>query len=338
MSDIKLCYSFSARVDKLGFIDLLHSLHTIKQYFSKEDIIVFFTPPFNDDYEQQIAKYATVIKKGHYPIPHPTYDPNDPTPPYYWDKFYFTEVDCDKLIFLDNDTEIQKDIREYFKEDFDILVFGDDGRSNTEFIDTWNDTWRYFQVAPKPLVMTTAILFKHQTHKKIKDNLGDIAHKYMIDKAIKMPAEDRLFDEYVFSLATRHYNVQIKPKSVDLIWTAVDGPVEPRNNATILHGGGRKFLRAGNTPTADKTFSANLLDYIEQDVPTKHWIERVAATFLAMLEDDYTNFDVHFSLDRNTIIMHTTAQLSQELIDKVYSYVWAEKPAQFNFDVRGHPI
>lgn len=369
MSDIKLCYSFSARVDKLGFIDLLHSLHTVKQYFSKEDIIVFFTPPFNDDYEQQIARYATVIKKDHYPIPHPTYDPNDPTPPYYWDKFYFTEVDCDNLIFMDNDTELQRDIRTYFdpqdftkrKEEiakhaiteqvgktaqmvdpnFDILVFGNDYRSGATFEENWAATWNYLQTAQKVLVMTTAILFRNKTHTKLKEETSRMAKAYMIDKAIRMPAEDRLFDEYVFSLATRDYNVQIMPKNIDMVWTSVDSTRDRRDHAAILHGGGRRVLRVGNISTAYKSFDNELLQLIEdrgegtRNVPLRHWIERVGATFLTMLEDKYPKFNVYFRLEGNTIVMHTTIELPQESVDYIYSYVWADKPAEFGFTTRG---
>lgn len=335
MSEIKLCYSFSARIDKLGFIDLVHSLHSVKKYFNKEDIIVFFTPPYSDEYQKTIEKYAMVIRKPHYSVPHPTQDPNDPTPPQYWDKFYFTEIDTKNLIFLDNDTELQCDIRKYFDNyDFDILVFGDDNRVDAMFLDTWTKTWAYFNMPFKHLLMTTVILFKHGTHQKIKPELEDIANKYM-NGTFTFPAEDRLFDEYVFSLATRDYNVVIRPKNVDMKWAACNDTIDTRGSASILHGGSRRIFRVSNVPTLHETFDDNLLVSINQDIPTKHWIERVGATFLTMLEDEYPNFNIYFSLEENTIVMHTTSQLSQDIINRVYSYVWAEKPKQFNFTVRG---
>ena len=331
---VKLCYSFSARIDKLGFIDLLHSLHTTKEYFNKEDIIVFYTPPFNNDYEQQIAKYATVVKKEHYPIPHPTFDPNDPTPPFYWDKYYFSEVDSDNLIFLDNDTELQCDIREYFdKYDFDIMVFGDDNRRDAKFLDIWTDTWAYFNMPFKHLLLTTVILFKHGTHQRIKSELEDVADKYM-NGTFTSPAENRLFDEYVFSLATRDYNVVIRPKNKDMLWTTVAAEIS-RKNEPILHGGARKLFSIGTTPTEEEVFSKDLLNLIKQDVLAKHWIERIIATFLTMLEDDYPDFGIHFNLEDDTIVMHTNVDISKETIDKIYGYVWAETPKQFEFAVRG---
>jgi len=333
MSEIKLCYSFSARVDKLGFIDLLHSLHSARNYFDKEDITVFFTPPFNDNYEQQINKHATVIKIDHYSIPHPTYDPNDPTPPFYWDKYYFCDVNCENLIFLDNDTELQCDIREYFdKYDFDIMVLGDDGRGNLEFINTWRKTWTRLNAPIKPVLMTTVILFKHGTHKKIKRELHDIADKYM-NGNFTFPAEDRLFDEYVFSLATRDYNVVIRPKNKDMVWTTVATEIARRNNP-ILHGGARKLFSIGVTPTEEEIFSKDLLSLIKQSVPLKHWIERVGATFLTMLEEDHPNFNVYFTLEDNTIVMHTNVELLQKTISLIYSYVWANKPKKYEFAVK----
>ena len=365
-SDIKLCYSFSARVDKLGFIDLLHSLHTAKQYFSKENITVFFTPPFNDDYEQQIARYSTVIRKDHYPIPHPTYDPNDPTPPYYWDKFYFTEVNCENLIFLDNDTELQCDIRDYYYKDgfkrrcaemlktmdapngkelmhnldrdFDILLFGNDMRIGQEFNDTWNKTWDYLNMPAQPIRMTTAILFQNRAHMKMKDKISHIAKEYIIDKSLTMPAEERLFDEYVFTLAARDFNIQVTPKDVEMLWTSVEGGeafLARRKTATILHGGARRLFRTGNYPDNIETFDTELLEQLKSSIPLKHWIERVAATFLAMLEDDYPSLNIHFGLEGNTIVMHTTTEFSNDVIERTMSYVWAERPMGFEFTVKG---
>ena len=363
VDNVKLCYSYSARVDTLGFIDLLHSLHIAKQWFKKEDIIVFFTPPFNNDHEQQIAKYATVIKKkDHYPIPHQIFDPNDPTPPFYWDKYYFTEIDSDNLIFLDNDTELQRDIRTYFDPhalqnrkteivnrttvahiqdvlraidvNYDVLVFGDDHRCDAHYLDVWGKTCTYLNTTMKPVLMTTAILFKNRTHQKIKSELASIANKYMVDKSLEFPAEDRLFDEYVFSLAVRNYNVQTLPKNVDMLWTLTTAE-NARTHAAILHGGGRKLFSIDVVPTQDKVFSKELLIRIKNDGSLKHWIERVNATFITMMEDKHPGFGIRFGLEGNTVVMHTNAALTTNVIERTMSYVWADKPAEFEFVVRG---
>ena len=321
--NIKLCYSFSARIDILGFIDLIHSLHTAKQWFKKDDIIVFFTPPFNNDYERQIAKYATIIKKDHYPIAHPFFE--GITPPFYWDKYYFTEMNCDNLIFLDNDTELQTDIRAYFKDDFDIMVFGEDIRADARYIETWNKTWNYFNMPAKLNLMTTVILFKNQTHKKLKKELKNVADKYIVEQLFEYPAEDRLFDEYVFSLATRNYNIVIRPKNEDMLWTGVGTELE-RENAPILHGGARKLFSINTRPTEKEVFSEDLLKLIKQCVPVKHWIERIAATFLTMMEDVYPGFKLYFELKNNAIIMHTNIELVPNTVEYIMSYVWAEPP------------
>ena len=363
--NIKLCYSFSARIDKLGFIDLLHSLHTAKRYFTRDDIIIFSTPPYSDDYEREFNKYAQVVRKPHYPIPHPTFDPNDPTPPFYWDKYYFTEVDCENLIFLDNDTEVQHDIRDFYNEegfkrrcdemlktvdapngktqirnldsDFDILVFGNDMRIDAGFNDIWSKTWVYLNMSTQPIRMTTAIIFKNRTHTKLKEEIARFANAYM-DGTLTIPAEDRLFDEYIFTLAARNFNIQVTPKDVDMLWTSVQsgGPfLTRRKTATILHGGARRLLRAGNYPDNIESFDTGLLEQIKNNVPLKHWIERVAATFLAMLEDIYSGFNIHFSLEGNTVVMHTNVKLSNDIIEQTMDYVWAEKPKQFKFIVKG---
>lgn len=368
MDEIKLCYSFSARVDKLCFIDLLHSLHTAKRYFMRDDIIIFSTPPYSDDYEREFNKYAQVVRKPHYPIPHPTYDPNDPTPPFYWDKYYFCDVDCDNLIFLDNDTELQRDIRDYYYQKtfnnrrdeminmvatpppdqrqlrnldskFDILVFADDHRLDTKFNQIWCGTWMHLNMNVKSIVMTTAILFRNGVHRKLKDMIKKTADAYMVDKILKMPAEDRLFDEYVFAVATRNYNVQKIPKDLDMLWTNVHGSGEPfrtrRKKATILHGGSRKLFRGSNMPDMVETFDKKLLDQISVNVPLKHWIERLAATYITMLEEEYQGFNLFFSLEvPNRIVMHTNFDIPHNKLNVINAYVPAPKPIEYTFEVR----
>ena len=121
-----------------------------------------------------------------------------------------------------------------------------------------------------------------------------------------------------------------------MLWTSVKGGdvfISRRKTATILHGGARRIMRADNYPDNLETFDSKLLEQIKNTVPLKHWIERVAATFLTMLEDIYPKFNVYFELKNDTIIMHTNAELVPNTIEYIMSYVWAEKPSEYKFIV-----
>lgn len=132
----------------------------------KENIIVFFTPPRTEKSCLSLSKVATVIKTEN--ITNPFLFVSERENGRYCEKIQLCDVDSPNVIFLDTDTIIKKNPLELLDGDYDVSGRMDDSFLHV-FPNDWLSLFRKMGKDPIPYMNTGFLIFKNNTHKKIKD-------------------------------------------------------------------------------------------------------------------------------------------------------------------------
>lgn len=188
--EYKIVYSVSDVRDLIR--DTICSVNTLRKYVSKEDTIIFYTPPRSKWNYKRLSKLGTVIK-----VDNLTDEIElQKGAGRYGDKFHAFYVDSPNMIFLDSDTIIRGDLSSHLGENYEFS-----GRIAPNFwnldVEVWNKMFTDLGKKPIPMINTGYMVFQNYTHNKIADEVID----YMYSD---LPRPDRYSnqkDQYALSLA-----------------------------------------------------------------------------------------------------------------------------------------
>lgn len=158
----KYVYTFSS----VGHLPLqtLHSVQTLRRYVDETNIVIFATPPINEDDVKMFQEFNVDIRIVD-PITEPFAAFNE-LPRHYGEKVHLCGVDSESVVFLDCDTLIFGDIERCLEGDFDFKARPGTAKGNK---DEWE---RLFTTYNKPVLnwMPNAgfLVFKNGIHKEIK--------------------------------------------------------------------------------------------------------------------------------------------------------------------------
>jgi hypothetical protein len=157
--------------------DLKYSILSARRFLEREDIVIFFTPPYNESIIEEFEKIATVERRDKHIVRLMKKSRNDEELRAWGDKLYLTEVDCPNVLFLDCDTIVYNDPTPLMEGDFDF------GGAHVDWhprVHKWNLFEKCKQVFNIPndykLHCWNAghLAFKNYAHHKVKDKWIDL--------------------------------------------------------------------------------------------------------------------------------------------------------------------
>ncbi len=201
---MKIGYAFSSGEQLSRNIRI--SLLSVKRFFNPKDIVIFYTPPYTKEDEQELSEYDLRKKPnlslgGDYQV--------------YMNRSYFDEVKSPVLFFLDTDTELVKDPRELLAGDFDIKC---DARRVPGY---------EIHIGAQFFIM------KNSCHKELG---GAWRQEYLRIKDENIPCKD----ETSLYLAVRRLGLKIEglpPAAIIGDQIPEHNDLEPKENTYIIHYG-----------------------------------------------------------------------------------------------------
>jgi len=196
----KIIYTLSYKKDLPN--DIMKSLKSLNRYINKENILVYYTPPINKEFTSKMEKYANII-----------YSYNSTDEFYFMknrgfiragEKIKLCDVDCKNVIFLDCDTIIKKDISLLLNEEYDFRGRIEELAQSKFNARKWDALFLNRNLHPIPMFNTGFMIFKNNTHKKIKDNWV----KYLNSDIKSVHPFSLQKEQYALALALSGYNIK----------------------------------------------------------------------------------------------------------------------------------
>lgn len=162
MSNTKYAYTLSSRNNMVE--DIIISISTLKNYVSSDEIVVYYTPPYNDQDEEKLRELGiNLIKEENETNPFNIFEGENKS--HYGEKIKSTQLDCQNLVFLDCDTVILNDIRKVLEGGFDVKARpGTTGEEDEE----WRNLFERFDEEYLDFMPNAGFLvFKNRTHQDI---------------------------------------------------------------------------------------------------------------------------------------------------------------------------
>lgn len=134
----KFVYTLSSRRHMV--FDAIRSIKTLRQYTDPENIIVFYTPPREENHQELLENLDVDVRLR----PHKADEfraVSQERPRHYGDKLYVCEVEADEVMFLDCDTIITADVNDVFRGNFEFAARPDNATRDgkwREFVDKLN--------------------------------------------------------------------------------------------------------------------------------------------------------------------------------------------------------
>ena len=182
----------------------LKSIRTVRKFFEKEDILVYYTRPRSERNRKKLEKYSTVIEAETLTEPF-SFRKGSP-PQYYGEKVHLCEVDADTVIFLDADTKVKRNPILLLVGDYDFSArIG--SANETLDLSVWESIFKAENLRVIPMPNTGFMIFRNNLHKRIfKDWL-----KYLRqDLPNPIPQGNYLKDQIALALALAKNNAKIK--------------------------------------------------------------------------------------------------------------------------------
>lgn len=192
MRNTTYVYTCSSKFDMVEQLE--ESIQSLTKYVKSEQIVVFFTPPISQEDVQRIENLGVEVREKPHYIPKSMQVGKYDSPSYYSDKFYFTQVNSENVVFLDCDTLIKGDIRQVLKGDFQFKA----RLVPTDYGEKWKSFAKNHVDNPVPEFNGGFLIFKDYLHKDIK---ADFA--YFLKKNLDKDrfGDSNTHDQYALSLA-----------------------------------------------------------------------------------------------------------------------------------------
>lgn len=162
MNDFKIVYTVAEKGSMPR--EILMSLQSVNQFFDREDIIIYVTPPYSFKFVNKLRKYAKIKLVDN--ITKPFVFKKSVGSSFYGEKVHVCKTKVDTIIFLDCDTIMKKDIRPLLEGDYDIS-FRIGGSYEQFNMVEWKDMFSDINREPIPMPNAGFIIFKNGLHRKI---------------------------------------------------------------------------------------------------------------------------------------------------------------------------
>jgi len=213
----KIVYTISNNEKMLE--ELKYSILSARRWLNKEDIVVIFTPPYDNNSIKDIERIATVFIKDNNIASSFSIHPLSPNPIIkpYGDKIYIKDINCPNILFLDCDTIIYNNPDRLFEGDFDF------GGIAT---DTIQEQWQYKSNSLQKLKRVYklyntdchlwdggTLIFKNFSHQKIASDWLDIYEneRNLMDYSLR--PNRKTYDQTSLTIAI--YKHKLKTKIFD---------------------------------------------------------------------------------------------------------------------------
>jgi len=170
------------------------SLKSIDKYVNKEDIYILYTPPLSNAHIKTLRSQDYTVQIKHV------------TPPWRFScKNLLCDHETENLVFLDCDLLFYKDITELWKqmEKEDYLFAGRPDTAYTHHLfqhNLWEETCKQLNVRVLPEINTGFMMFREDTHKKIKRDWNNYLEAYLSRK-LSSPIGRRTINQLALTLA-----------------------------------------------------------------------------------------------------------------------------------------
>jgi hypothetical protein len=156
-------YTLSSRENM--FTEAVHSVKTLLNYTEPENVVVVFTPPYDDRHMQEMKDLGVQVWEKEHKVEQFRNNEYEDLRSY-GDKLWITEVETKNAVLLDCDTLVLGNIWEVLEGDFDFKAR--EGLKN--FDDDWHDICKRFDESYIDWMPNAGFLvFKNNLHREIKE-------------------------------------------------------------------------------------------------------------------------------------------------------------------------
>ena len=162
---VKYCYTLSS-IRQLPE-DTVHSIRTLLNYVSPEQVVVFYTPPYNKEDEQRIRDLGVDLRKREQVTDSFSIKDSMPSSAF-GEKVHIGSIEADTVVFLDCDTLVLSDIRSTIEGDFEFKA-----RPSISLWDTddWEALFQRFGRDYLPWMPNAGfMIFKNGAHQRIVED------------------------------------------------------------------------------------------------------------------------------------------------------------------------
>lgn len=235
----KFVYTASSRKHMIP--ELIKSIKSLKRWVDEQNIIVYFTPPVNNEDRQIISELGVEIREKKHITE--ALNPGNDIESHFGDKLWLCECESENVVFLDCDTIILDNIWDVLEGDFDFKARPAGKQVNED--QNWQRMFEEKNIDHLPWMPNAGfMIFKNTTHNQIADRWKDFFQdiNYVIDgKNFK--------DQYSLALAISEQTNKIEKmdeKEHVLEW----------KNQKEPHGYVYHLLYPENTPLNTRILSA----------------------------------------------------------------------------------
>jgi hypothetical protein len=210
--------------------DLLKSIKTLLNFAEPSDIVVFYTPPRQDEHMEFLESLGVDLRiRDHWGEPFKMGREDEPS--HYTDKLWICEIDEEEVIFLDCDTIVLEDPIQLLEGDFDF-------KAREDMYDLKNSGWReLFEKFGKPeswMPNAGVMVFKNGVLKNSREEL----ERFLKYDYKELSVDTWHLEQYAFALVMSEYRVK-KMKNREHMFGWED---ETYDEGVIYHLGGRRVV------------------------------------------------------------------------------------------------
>jgi hypothetical protein len=231
----KVVYSVSDKADLIA--RTLDSIRSVRNFVSKDDIIVFYTPPRSRKNREKLLKVAIVRELENVTKP---FDARTDSrgARRYGEKVHLCEVDFPNVVFLDADTIVKKDLLPLLDGDFDFSARYRQ-RTNEEFDqNVWERMFETIGKQPIPMFNAGFMIFKNHCQTRLREYWL----RYINDSCLPNPHPIvNAREQYALSLALACLGAKIKYMTSEQHAFICDG--EKDMETYVVHGRLPPFYR-----------------------------------------------------------------------------------------------
>lgn len=233
-------YAYTLSSAGLMFESAFFSIQTLRRFVDSDDIVVFFTPPRDDEHVESLEALGVDLRLvENVTDAFVAFD----DPQHYGEKTWISTLDDDTVVFLDCDTLVFDDVRDVIRGDFEFKARQDTSQVRQP---AWRELFERFDEPYLDWMPNAGFLvFKRGLHRRI----GDTWRKY-IQTELEYQHEVNHKEQYALALAVGGAEtVQMTPEEHSMAW---GGEFPP--DSVVCHIG-KLFEREY---TAPDTFKGNL--------------------------------------------------------------------------------
>jgi hypothetical protein len=228
----KVVYSVSDNADLI--LRALSSIKSLEKFVSKDNIIVFYTPPRSEKNQEKLSKLAIVKEAENVTKPFDArvdrIDPRLRGPQRYGEKVHLCEVDFPNVVFLDADTIVKKDISPLLVGDFDFCARAPVQISSNFNPSVWKTMFANINREPVPMFNAGFLIFKNYLHLRIRDTWL----QYINDDSLPNPNSFNCKEQWALSMALATVDARVRYMTFEqhaLMWRG-----EKDMETCVLHG------------------------------------------------------------------------------------------------------